>query len=52
MGGNSLSNIHFRDIDNTNEYMVRKIKLKHEQVKFIETVDECLEEANTYDAWH
>lgn len=47
-----MGNIHFKDIDNTNEYMVRKIKIKPEQVNFIETVDECLEEANTYDGWH
>ncbi|MFD3157292.1 GNAT family N-acetyltransferase [Haloimpatiens sp. FM7330] len=47
-----MCNIYFRDIDNTNEDIVRRIKLKHEQVNFIETVDECLEEANTWDKWH
>ncbi len=47
-----MGNIHFRDIDNTNKYAVRKIKLKPEQENFIETVDQCLEEANTYDEWH
>lgn len=47
-----MDNIHFRDIDNTNKYAVREIKLRPEQENFIETVDECLEEANTYDEWH
>lgn len=48
----NMDNIHFRDIDNTNKCEVRKIKLKPEQEKFIETIDECLEEADTYDEWH
>lgn len=47
-----MSNIYFRDIDNTNEYKVRNIKLKSEQENFIETVDECLKEADIYSAWH
>lgn len=47
-----MGNVHFRDIDDTNEYIVRKIKLKQGQEKFIETVDKCLEEADTYDQWH
>lgn len=42
-----MNNIYFKDIDNTNENIVRKIKLKSDQEKFIETVDECLEEART-----
>lgn len=37
---------------NTNEYLVREIKLKQEQVNFIETVDQCLEEAADCDEWH
>jgi len=37
-GGNNMGNMHFRDIDDTNECIVRKIKLKHGQEKFIETV--------------
>lgn len=44
--------MYFRDIDNTNECIVRNIKLKPGQEKFIETVDECLKEANTYHEWH
>jgi diamine N-acetyltransferase len=46
-----MSNICFRDIDNTNESIVRKIKLKPGQEGFIETVDECLKEANTCNEW-
>lgn len=44
-------NILFRDIDRTNEDMVKNIKLNPEQEKFIETVEECLEEANEYKEW-
>ena len=47
-----MSNVHFRDIDDTNEFKVRNIKLRSGQEKFIETVDECLNEANTYHEWH
>lgn len=47
-----MGNIHFKDIDDTNEYIVRNIKLKTGQEKFIETVDECLKEADTYHQWH
>ncbi|MYL71797.1 GNAT family N-acetyltransferase [Halobacillus litoralis] len=47
-----MSNIHIKDIDHANEYKVRNIKLKFGQEKFIETVDECLEEAGTYHQWH
>ncbi len=47
-----MSNVYFRDIDNTNECIVRNIKLKPGQEKFIETVDECLKEADTYHEWH
>jgi diamine N-acetyltransferase len=47
-----MDNIYFKDIDNTNENVVRKIKLKPEQEKFIENVDECLKEANTYSQWN
>jgi diamine N-acetyltransferase len=46
-----MSNVHFRNIDDTNEYKVRNIKLKPGQEKFIETVDECLKEADTYREW-
>jgi len=47
-----MSNVHFKNIDNTNEYKVRNIKLKPGQEKFIETVDECLKEAETFNEWH
>ena len=47
-----MSNVHFKNIDNSNEYKVRNIKLKPGQEKFIETVDECLKEADTYREWH
>ena len=47
-----MSNVHFKNIDDTNEYKVRNIKLKPGQDKFIETVDECLKEAETFHEWH
>ncbi|WP_042148500.1 GNAT family N-acetyltransferase [Paucisalibacillus sp. EB02] len=47
-----MSNVHFRDIDDSNESIVRNIKLKPGQENFIETVDACLKEANTYSEWH
>ena len=47
-----MSNVHFKNIDNSNGYKVRNIKLKPGQEKFIETVDECLKEADTYREWH
>lgn len=47
-----MSNVHFRDINDSNESIVRNIKLKPGQENFIETVDECLKEANTYTEWH
>ena len=46
-----MSNVHFKNIDDTNEYKVRNIKLKPGQDKFIETVDECLKEAETFHEW-
>lgn len=46
-----MSNIHIKDINHTNEDIVKKIKLRPEQESFIETVDECLEEAHTYKGW-
>lgn len=50
--GNSMNNIYFRDIDGTNESIVKKIELKPGQEGFIETVDECLKEASKYKEWH
>lgn len=45
-------NINFRNIDNKNIEMVKNLKIKKEQEGFIETVTECLEEANLYNEWH
>ncbi|SDN14800.1 diamine N-acetyltransferase [Psychrobacillus sp. OK028] len=47
-----MNNVHFKNIDDTNEYKVRNIKLKPAQEKFIETVDESLKEAETFHEWH
>ena len=47
-----MSNVHFKNIDDTNQYKVRNIKLKPGQDKFIETVDECLKEAENFHEWH
>jgi len=47
-----MCNVHFKEIDDTNEYEVRNIKLKPEQEKFIEPVIECLKEASIYREWH
>lgn len=44
-------NILFKDINETNEDMVRNIKLNPNQEGFIETVEECLREANEYKEW-
>ncbi|WP_342506902.1 GNAT family N-acetyltransferase [Sporosarcina sp. FSL K6-2383] len=46
-----MGNIHIRAIDDTNEWIVRKIKLKPGQEKYIESVDECIKEASTYHQW-
>ncbi|UOQ84715.1 GNAT family N-acetyltransferase [Gracilibacillus salinarum] len=47
-----MSNVHFKNIDDTNECKVRNIKLKSGQETFIETVDECLDEAKIHREWH
>ncbi|SHG45363.1 GNAT family N-acetyltransferase [Ornithinibacillus halophilus] len=47
-----MSTVYFKDIDDTNENIVRNIRLKPGQEKFIETVDECLKEAEIYKEWH
>lgn len=43
--------ICFEEIDETNEAAVRSISLKSGQETFIETVDECLAEAELYAEW-
>ncbi|MEG2289395.1 MAG: GNAT family N-acetyltransferase [Clostridium sp.] len=45
-------NIHFKDIDDKNSELVKKLKIKKDQEGFIETVGECLEEASLYSEWH
>ncbi|WP_249872764.1 GNAT family N-acetyltransferase [Oceanobacillus saliphilus] len=47
-----MGNVYVRDIDDTNESIVRNIKVKAGQEKYIESVDECLQEADTYQEWH
>ena len=46
-----MGNMHFKVIDDTNELLVRRIKLKAGQEKYIETVDECLKEAEIHHQW-
>lgn len=46
-----MSNVYFKDIDTTSEPIVKGIKLKPGQEKFIETVAECLKEARTIQEW-
>ncbi|MFS0674826.1 GNAT family N-acetyltransferase [Ornithinibacillus sp. 179-J 7C1 HS] len=47
-----MGELYFRDIDNTNEAIVKNIKLKAGQENYIESVEECLQEAETYEEWH
>ncbi|WP_110926243.1 GNAT family N-acetyltransferase [Bacillus massiliglaciei] len=47
-----MGDLYFRDIDRTNERAVRNIRLKPGQETFIETVDDCLKEADMYRQWH
>ncbi|WNF24907.1 GNAT family N-acetyltransferase [Mesobacillus jeotgali] len=46
-----MSGVYFRNIDHTNEFTVKNIKVKPGQESFIETVDECLREANICPEW-
>ena len=46
-----MSNIQIKAIDHTNEWLVRKITLNPEQEKYIESVDECIQEASIYHQW-
>ena len=43
--------VEIRKIDDENESLIRKIKVKPGQEMFIETVDECLEEARLHSEW-
>ena len=47
-----MNNIYITDIDDTNELIVRNIRIKPEQEKYIETVDECLSEAKEDQQYH
>lgn len=47
-----INEVYFKDIDHTNESTVKNIRLKPGQERFIETVDECLKEAERYHEWH
>lgn len=46
-----LEEVYFKKIDDTNKEIVQKITLKSTQVDFIETVEECLREADEYKEW-
>lgn len=46
-----MEGIHFKKVDESNEELVRKVTLKPDQTDFIETVDECLAEAEEYEQW-
>lgn len=45
-------NINFKDIDSENVEKVKALKIKKNQEGFIETVEECLQEASIYKEWH
>lgn len=47
-----MKEVYFKDIDHSNESAVKNIRLKPGQERFIETVDECLKEAERYNEWH
>lgn len=47
-----MNNIHIKDIDYNNEWIVKKIRIKPGQEKYIESVDECLEEAKEVKEFH
>lgn len=46
-----MSGIKIKEIDEYNINQVRKVSVKENQQSFIETVDECLEEAAMYEQW-
>lgn len=47
-----MSDVFFTNINNSNESVVKNITLKSGQEAFIESVEECLKEATTYEGWH
>lgn len=46
-----MNNLSFKKIDETNKQLVQKVTLKPSQIDFIETVDECLKEAEEFEEW-
>ena len=46
-----MSSILFRAIDQTNEEAVKSLRIKKEQEEFIESVAECLTEAEEVEEW-
>lgn len=49
---NKMNTVYMKDIDDTNESIVRNIKIKPGQEKYIESVDECLAEAKEIQEFH
>lgn len=49
--GGVLVSIRFTKVNETNIDDIRKISVKENQTAFIETVDECLKEAEEYAGW-
>lgn len=45
-------NIYFKDIDDENREEIKLLRIKKNQEGFIETVEECLQEASIYKEWH
>ncbi|MDU1413852.1 MAG: GNAT family N-acetyltransferase [Clostridium sp.] len=45
-------NISIKEISKDNINIVKSMRVKPEQETFIETVEECLEEASLYKEWH
>ncbi|MCK1976143.1 GNAT family N-acetyltransferase [Jeotgalicoccus huakuii] len=46
-----MSNIELREINDENIKEVRALRINDNQKSFIETVDECLKEAEEFDEW-
>lgn len=46
-----MDNLYIKPIDESNLCQVKKLKVKNEQDHFIETVEQCLKEADECSAW-
>ena len=44
--------LHFEKVDNSNRKKVESLSVRPFQINFIESVTECMEEADMYSAWH